>query len=695
MTMRKKIARDLWLVLGLALGALSPGASAQGEDPWAGYLDYAYVYSSADGAALRARLAQYGREAGLSLEEWIARHREPVGEPDETAIRRFAVANLLHYLAAGEPRSLGTAVDAIGELEDRLSRHENRYWFRYILAHRALEKGHAADFVGELLDLWLDVVVPLETPYEALHTLSLSESPNSGFVSALPFLYENVARMILLRSQEMGLDSGLDPLGALVRLLGDGRIGAHPEVIPPEASSAEYLQRIIERLDGPESDGGSLTFTLALFEASKYHDTARSLLASEGLGEATIRAIRIASGAYETALNRADTVQGEAAVYTRVLRQIGEVYAAKQRLGVDPEVETPFSIEGAIRVYEKLRDEPEAWAERGYASTGRQSYVEAMQRLWEEIQETILNGGDYYLTRAVAAPPQADRHARNAARLFARYLSFFLQFATGEGQEGVPDSAYFAAFEAARGVGDAFLAYAQSPSPAEIDLGARRYLTALEVFPFDPTLWSAFTEALGRMGRQNGYLELVRPVAESVTRSRSVQTWIDNREPGAERIATLRRALADGQVLMYLGFAEAAGVGQIEQSLADLRSEREATSARLHELSQRRARLDPRTRGPVPAAPDEGSGAPSTGAEAQPASESPVARARELAELDRRIAEESGRLERIEDQIEARSRALPLFKAALEADGLIDELRAQRDHPVHTLLRRMYYEVRS
>jgi hypothetical protein len=164
--------------------------------------------------------------------------------------------------------------------------------------------------VGDVLSLWLGVAVPLESAYDTLDTLSLTEGPNSGFAAALPYLYENVARLILIRSQQMGLDRDIDPLGAIVRVLADGRVGGYPDVIPLAASSKEYLTRIIERLNGPESDAGSLTFTLALFEATKLHDQARSLLASEGLSPKTIEAIRLASGAYQTALDRADTVQG-------------------------------------------------------------------------------------------------------------------------------------------------------------------------------------------------------------------------------------------------------------------------------------------------------------------------------------------------------------------------------------------------
>ena len=224
-----------------------------------------------------------------------------------------------------------------------------------------------------MLDLWLTAVVPLETPYETLKALSLSESPNSGFASSLPFLYENVARLVLIRSQQMGIDRGLDPLGAVVRLLSDRRVGAHPDVIPIAASSKDYLDRIVERLEGPESDAGSLTFTLALFEATKLHDTARGLLATEGLSTETVKAIRVAGAAYRTAENRADTVSGQAAVQTRVLRQLGEIYAAKQRLKVDPEIETPFTIEDAVLVYTKLADAEAdgSWEDLGFTYARR------------------------------------------------------------------------------------------------------------------------------------------------------------------------------------------------------------------------------------------------------------------------------------------------------------------------------------
>jgi hypothetical protein len=273
--------------LTLVLLLLGGPAAAQDAVSWDTYLDYAYVFSSAEQGTLRARLEQYGGEVGAPLDTHIAQRLMPLasqnGPEPEERVRRRAIAHLLLYLADGKAESLAKSVEAANALKPHLGRHENRYWHHYVLAHDALERGRPYDFVGHVLDLWLGAVVPLETPFETLEALSLSEAPNSGFASSLPFLYENVARLILIKSQQMGIDRGLDPLGGLVRLLADRRVGAHPDVIPLAASSKDYLDRIVERLDGPESDAGSLTFTLALFEASKLHDTARGLLATQGL----------------------------------------------------------------------------------------------------------------------------------------------------------------------------------------------------------------------------------------------------------------------------------------------------------------------------------------------------------------------------------------------------------------------------
>jgi hypothetical protein len=673
-------------VAGLVVGFLASPATANPDANWEDYLDFAYVFSSSDAAALEARLGGYAHEIGMPLEVWVSRtldDRQAKGGEETGQTRRRAVALLLQYLATREPQFLDRSVETIAAFSGRNSRHEDRYWYHYINAHRALERGSDKEFVEHLLGLWLDVVVPLESPFETLQALSLSQSSNSGFVSALPYVFENIARIVLLRSQEMGMGRGLDSLASVVRLLADQRVGAHPDVIPVDASVRDYLERIISRLEGPESDGGSLTFTLVLFEASKAHDAARSLLASEGLSNRTIRAIHAASSAYGRAIDLAKTASGQAAVYTRVLRQMGEVYAAKQRLGVDPDVDIPFTIEAALQVYGDLHDARGGeWRQLGFRKSGYEAYVESMRALWEEIQEATLNSADYYLSRALEDPARASDLTRNAARLYARYLGHFERFASADATDFVPDSAYFAAYEAARGYGDAFVAYGvANPGPAELNLAVERYRLALRAFPFDGTLWAALTTALERRGRANDFLALARPSAEIVAGSPHVASWIAQDGAGSETIGIFRRALGDELVLMYMGYADANGLGELEKSLEELRERSARLSSELEALAERR---DAETRAStVPAAPA------SPGAEQAAAAPFGSAASRRIA----RELEEGGRhLAKLDKQISARARALPLFRAVVESQNLAPLLRGQRKHPVHTLLRRIYHE---
>jgi len=673
----------------LACAILVPFASqaraAVGGASWDDYLDFAYVYSSSDAEALDARLSGYSAEIGLTLGDYVQRtleDREAKSGEDSSHTRRRAIAQLLQYLSTREPEYLDKSVDTIDVFADPNSRREDRYWYHYVHAHRALERGSDTDFVRHVLGLWMDVVVPLESPFETLQALSLSQSANSGFVSALPYVFENVARLVVLRSQEMGMGHGLDPLASVVRMLADQRVGAHPDVIPPEASVRDYLERIIARLEGPESDGGSLTFTLVLFEATKVHDASRGLLASEGLSKNAVAAIRAAGGAYGRAIDLAQTPSGQAAVYTRVLRQMGEVFSAKQRLGVDPDIEIPFTIEGALQVYGMLHDARNGeWRRQGFRKSGYESYLESMRGLWEEVQEATLNTADYYLSRALEDPARSSELTRNAARLYSRYLAHFERYATIDATDFVPDSAYFAAYEAARGYGDAFVAYGiANPGPAEIQRAVERYQLAIRAYPFDRNLWPLLTTALERRGRANDFLAIARPIAEISANSRHVSSWVAQDGAGSKTIDTFRRALGDELVLMYMGFADATGLAELEASFDDLKDRRSRLSRELEALAARRDQGANDSPPAAPAASGDGAAAPIKFGTAE----------------SRRIArelEDGGRqLAKIDKQIAARARALPLFKAVVASEDLAPELRSQRQHPIHTLLRRVYHE---
>jgi hypothetical protein len=172
-------------------------------------------------------------------------------------------------------------------------------------------------------------------------------------------------------------------------------------------------------------------------------------------------------------------------------------------------------------------------------------------------------------------------------------------------------------------------------------------------------------------------------------RSRHVHKWVKSEEPGYAEIGAMRRALGDDLVLMFLGFAEGDETSELEKSLAELEGTRDTLRARIDTLKDR---TESQSSESPPAAP-------AAGAEAESASDvaavQPGVSHAERARLLREISRSNGQLEQLERQIAARTRALPLFRAAAESDSLIDELRAQRDHPVHTLLRRLHHEQQS
>jgi len=361
---------------------------------------------------------------------------------------------------------------------------------------------------------------------------------------------------------------------------------------------------------------------------------------------------------------------------------MGEVFAAKQRLGVDPDVEIPFTIEGALQIYGILHDAKDGeWRRQGFRKSGYESYLESMRGLWEEIQEATLNSADYYLSRAIKDPARSSDLTRNAARLYSRYLSHFKRYATIDSTDFVPDSAYFAAYEAARGYGDTFVAYGiASPRPAEIQLAVERYQLAIRAFPFDRNLWPSLTTALERRGRANDFLAIARPTAEVAASSRHVSAWIAQDGAGAKTIEVFRRALGDELVLMYMGFADAAGLVELEESLAALKTRRAGLSRELTALAKRRDR---------------------SGADAPPAS--PAGRrgdgdaairfgTAESRRMARELEDGGRRLAKMDQQISSRARALPLFRAVVESEDLAPALRSQRQHPIHTLLRRLYHE---
>lgn len=688
---RRTLERALAL-FSLAL-LTAPFSASASEAMWKDYLDHAYVYSSADESDLRILLDRTTASVGRSLAEYhaetfpaLAARRSPMSE---LQLRRKAIAELLLHRTGERPDGLNAAVDTISALEDRLDRHENRYWYHTILAHQALQSGDAEAFVDQVLSLWLEVITPLEVPFETYKTLALTENGNAGFVRTLPHLYESIARLILVHSQTAALDGDIDSLGAIVRVLTDERVGADPEAIPTDSTSKVFLDHIVARLEGPESDGGSLSYTLALVAAERAHQIARARLADEGFTKSSEAAVRDSVAAYQRAMRNANTLQGQVAIYTRALRQVGEVFATGERIGQDVAIDIPFSIDRALELYSTLHANKDGdWQRQGYLDQGRDAYLTAMRGLWSEIQEASFNSASYYMSRRDAAGSMDDESIVHAINHYSRYLHAFEKVSGDPTGESLPDSAYYGAYQSARGIGDGVLFFSEGDASVDqLEEAISQYSRALAYFPFDRELWSTLAVALQRSGRESDFLAIAKPIADAVVRSRHLDRWIQNSASWSRELASFRRAFENDRSLVYFGFADEAKLDELETEFTRLQRERETVSQAIASTRVERDALNQQRREAHRLA-HETSGEstapiPPTVASAPRSVESHM-----IARLGLDLERLSANSERLDNRISAIAQSLPIWKATLGHEALLWELSSQRDHPVHALLRR-------
>ncbi|MAG34575.1 MAG: hypothetical protein CL908_27215 [Deltaproteobacteria bacterium] len=687
-----------WLVLAaFALPGFVATPAAANDASWNDYLDHAYVYSAADVEDLRQLLGRTTAVVGRSLSEYhaetfpaLAARKAPIGERQ---IRRKAIAELLLYRTGELPGGIDLAAQTISTLADRLDRNENRYWYHMIQAHQALSAGNAEAFVDQMLSVWLEVITPLEVPFETYKTLALTENGNSGFVRTLPHLYESISRMILIQSQTAALDRDIDSLAAIVRILTDERVGADPDAIPIEATSKAFLDHVVARLDGPESDGGSLSYTLALVAAERTHQLARKRLAEDGFSDEAHAAVRDSVSAYQRAMRNANTLQGQVAIYTRALRQLGEVFSTGEREQTEVKVDIPFSIERALTLYETLHAAKDVgWERHGYVDQGRDAYLEAMQGLWAEIQDASFNAARYYMALRNPSGAMDDESIVHAMNHYSRYLHAFERFDGDPTGESLPNAAYFGAYLASRGIGDGVLFFdGGDASVDQLEEAIDRYTQALGFFPFDRELWATLAVALQRSGREGDFLAVATPVARQVVHSRHLDRWINNRSGWAGPLESFRNAFGNDRSLVYFGFADEEKLTELETEFTQLQRKRDEIGLSIASTRRERDDLYEERREAHRLAAiesgEENADAPRVAAPPR----SPQSQT--IAQLGLDLERLSSNGERLEVRIDAIAQSLPIFKATLGHDQLIWELTAQRDHPVHELLRRIAEET--
>ena len=281
-----------------------------------------------------------------------------------------------------------------------------------------------------------------------------------------------------------------------------------------------------------------------------------------------------------------------------------------------------------------------------------------------------------------------DESIVHAINHYSRYLHAFERYKGDPTAESLPDSAYFGAYVAARGIGDGVLLFAEGDASVEqLEEAIAQYSHALAYFPFDRDLWSTLAVALQRSGRESSFLAVAKPIADGVARSRHLDRWIQNDAAWAKPLASFREAFENDRSLVYFGFADEARLGELEVEFARLQEERQEVVQSIASTRSERDQLNEQRRAAhrlaAEASGEIDSPAPPTVTSAPRTPESHV-----IASLGLDLATLSSNNERLDAKIDAISQSLPIFKATLGHESLLWELSSQRDHPVHGLLRR-------
>ena len=299
---------------------------------WDVYLDHAYELTYWDENELKSWITDQEKEFGQTLaqysDEW---HRNLFGSPEmneavqtangrfpypENNYKRLAVAELLLYLTTNDLFRLDGAIRVIEELKGKIEKSDIAFWYHFIHAHDALaDRGPKFEkatgkFVKSVFHIWLNIVLPHEDENSILKVPSVPVSMK-GFAFSMPYLYENIANLILSRAIIKCELSNTGALGAVILALNE-RLSLPNGYI-------DTVRTIVNRMSGPKSDASNLFYTVIFLEAEQYRFESQKALNDSGPSLHTEEAYRKSGHYYNLAYDSANTSQGKAAVLSDYL----------------------------------------------------------------------------------------------------------------------------------------------------------------------------------------------------------------------------------------------------------------------------------------------------------------------------------------------------------------------------------------
>jgi hypothetical protein len=486
-----KLIRVALIVLFVCL-VPTLGMSQTAGGQWDNLLDVTYRFSWYPQEDLQQLLTEKGAEYGLSLEGYRDQLRQELqiktGAENRVDARgggngqqwkkyyHLSLAEFCLFLTSGEGLQLQNAQAVMEILSGKAQQADVAFWLHLYTAYEQMLAQDARGFNNAVYDLWQDVVLRLE-----VDNLRIQRSMGkAGFVKSLPYLYENVAHLIIRRAIIEEQIPGLSSLGVIVLSINDK--------LTVENGYATVVEATVERMRGLNSDNYNLNFAVAFLEAI----ASRNAFEGEENPDLLVAKYQRAEAFYRLAWQWADSLKGKAAVLSQ---HMGFTTYVTRRLSDrdDPLTRELFfrelpatadrQLDQAIDLYNQLADARVRGGE--YASAGfyeHNNYLAAMHKLWDSTAKLgIMLSGYYEGTR------QAVEHGQifPAESPLLKYLALFEQHARSDA-DIVPDNAYFLAAFAAGELADLYRKlgdYSTGSQASELFFAYQ--LQAVEIFPID------------------------------------------------------------------------------------------------------------------------------------------------------------------------------------------------------------------
>lgn len=520
---------------------------------WDSLIDVAYKFSWYPKEDLLDLLEAKSAEYGQSLEEYcklliadltngptnadlINADSFISGKPWRTYYR-LSIAQFCLFLANKSEVNLENAKTTLSVLSGKKELTNVAFWYFLFQAYSDLGKKDRDAFVANVFHIWQDVILKLEID----DILMDSEISKAEFVKDLPYLYENIAHLIISRGIIEEAIPDLYPLSVIVMSMKDK--------LSTENGYKNIVKAIAERMRGLKSDNYNLNFAVAFVEATanqyEFEDEASaSQIASK---------YNLTHTYYELALSWTDSDKGRAAILTQHMGFMNHI--TRRLIDRDPLLtgnplfrKLPGAgsefVNNAFALYDrlaKLSIQKDGFVEEGF--NNKTNYIKAMHQLWDSSAKLLMTLSSFYETNNKLKGPEDMQPAESP---LLQYLSFFQKYAE-KNSEIVPDYAFFLAAYAANQLADLYRQASNYSTKMQInDLALAYQLQAVELFPMDISGILQLAHQTNQEGRINVYLQYVSPLASRLRRSKVASIWLESHSTEyKESIAMVRDVIPD------------------------------------------------------------------------------------------------------------------------------------------------------